>query len=101
MNFVSGGEILMINKIHDEEIRILISDSNPENRKAFSKALKEKYLIIEAENGAETLRVLVEENYSIDLMIIANKLSRDFLSSLNYIPENPGLIKHLLIFLKI
>lgn len=75
MNFVSGGEILMINKIHDEEIRILISDSNPENRKAFSKALKEKYLIIEAENGAETLRVLVEENYSIDLMIIANKLS--------------------------
>ena len=65
----------MINKIHDEEIRILISDSNPENRKAFSKALKEKYLIIEAENGAETLRVLVEENYSIDLMIIANKLS--------------------------
>ena len=65
----------MINKIHDEEIRILISDSNPENRKDFSKALKEKYLIIEAENGAETLRVLVEENYSIDLMIIANKLS--------------------------
>lgn len=65
----------MINKIHDEEIRILISDSNPENRKAFSKALKEKYLIIEAENGTETLRVLVEENYSIDLMIIANKLS--------------------------
>ena len=35
MNFVSGGEILMINKIHDEEIRILISDSNPENRKGF------------------------------------------------------------------
>lgn len=32
-------------------------------------------MIIEAENGAETLRVLVEENYSIDLMIIANKLS--------------------------
>lgn len=33
-------EILMINKIHDEEIRILISDSNPENRKAFLKLLK-------------------------------------------------------------
>lgn len=65
----------MVNKIHDEEIRILISDSNPENRKAFSKALEEKYLIIEAENGAETLRILVENNYSIDLMIISNKLS--------------------------
>lgn len=65
----------MVNKIHDEEIRILISDSNPENRKIFAKALEEKYLIIEAESGDETLRILVKNNYSIDLMIISDKLS--------------------------
>lgn len=65
----------MVNKIHDEEIRILISDSNPENRKIFAKALEEKYLIIEAESGDETLQILVKNNYSIDLMIISDKLS--------------------------
>ena len=65
----------MVNKIHDEEIRILISDSNPENRKIFAKALEEKYLIIEAETGDETLQILVKNNYSIDLMIISDKLS--------------------------
>ena len=65
----------MVNKIHDEEIRILISDSNPENRKIFAKALEEKYLIREAESGDETLQILVKNNYSIDLMIISDKLS--------------------------
>lgn len=67
----------MLVKTNDEEIKILVSDSNPEVRKSFVKALEEKYLILETESSAETLNLISEDNYKIDLIIISEKFFRE------------------------
>lgn len=67
-------------KTQNDEIKILLSDSNPENIKAFVDALKERYLIIETGDELEALKVLSENNYDVDLIITSDKIleSADF-----------------------